>query len=146
MTMPGDIRQEEASMPATPNPNPQNNNPSTAENHKALVQRYREYASGGGAQEADARLAAASNQMVIQQQLNRVDQEAYRDLFGAGEGEGYGSDELVRTVSATAVEREGQGGGPARNRYVQLYSAAAAAAGPRDGKVDGDEKCLLDLS
>lgn len=103
---------------------------SEVEEHHAFVERYREYANGGVAQD-DRRIADAAVQRTMREHsLMQADNESLQGLFGRHTIDGAGpagpstrasaratvKDLRVTTMADDALD------GPARRKYTQLYT------------------------
>lgn len=104
-----------------------------SEKHAALVRRYRNFASGG-AEIEDARLAVMRKQLTLEEEHKRLDEEAFRCLFGTPSN-------CPPRTETTTVGRVSHVQGESRRRYVQYYSNQGRPGA--NGKIS-EEPSLID--
>jgi helicase required for RNAi-mediated heterochromatin assembly 1 len=105
-----------------------------SEQHVALIQSYRNFANGGAERE-DARLAAVTQQLTLEEEHRRLDEESFRCLFGT-------PSISPSTVEKTTVEPVSHVHGETRRRYIQYYSNQGGLASKE--KISAPEPSLLD--
>ncbi|EGD92834.1 DEAD box helicase [Trichophyton tonsurans CBS 112818] len=88
----------------------------SAEERAMLAKRYQAFASGG-AQKEDARLAKEAEKLALQENLQKLDQEAFTDLFGDGS-----SNDALTTDKEEKLEMTSDPSGGVRRKYTQFYS------------------------
>ncbi|EFR00980.1 helicase [Nannizzia gypsea CBS 118893] len=88
----------------------------SAEERAMLAKRYQVFASGG-AQKEDARLAKEAEKLAQQENLQKLDKEAFADLFGAED-----SNNLLTTNEEEKPKVTSGGSGGGRKKYIQFYS------------------------
>ncbi|KAF3479697.1 helicase required for RNAi-mediated heterochromatin assembly 1 [Arthroderma uncinatum] len=108
-----------------------------AEERALLAKRYQNFATGGGAQIEDARLAKEAENLALQERLQKMDEEACIDLFG---------DENLPNSPTKAKQEISEvisgGNGGVRMKFTQFYSNSGAPA--KYGNDDDKAPSLLD--